>query len=108
MQSGSTKSDAATHVDWVCPLVLVKVTVQNDINTVLVQDGFHGFSHALVLQVVGGVCISTGPLPQMLRLFVAMQPVYNRIPGLVCACHQSLTVSQPVCLQWRKLSDAKH
>ena len=58
MTSGRVEQDELTYVDWVCPFILVEVTVQDDINTILVQDGLHGLSHALILQVVSGVCSS--------------------------------------------------
>ena len=56
--TGRVGRNAVTYVDWVCPLILVKVTIQDDINTGLVTDGLHGLPHALILQVVSGVCSS--------------------------------------------------
>ena len=34
----------------------MQVTVQDDVNSILVQDLLHGLPHALILQVVSGVC----------------------------------------------------
>lgn len=51
---GVASKDA--YVDGVGALILMKVTVQNDIHTVVVQQSLHGFPHALILQIVGCVC----------------------------------------------------
>ena len=45
-----------TYEDRVGPLVFVKVTVEDNVNTIGVQHLLHGFAHALSLQVVSGVC----------------------------------------------------
>ena len=56
--SSRVLSRAETHVDRVAPLVLVAVTVEDDVNTVVVQQVLHGQPHALILLVVVDDCMN--------------------------------------------------
>ena len=52
------------YVDWVGPLVFMQVTVQDNINTILVQHSLHGLPHTLILEVVSCVCSTIQPIKQ--------------------------------------------
>lgn len=54
--AGSQKRQG-THKNRVGPLILMQVPVQDNIHPIFVQQFLHGFAHALIFQVVSGVCI---------------------------------------------------
>lgn len=58
LQGTSRASALKTHVDGLGPLVLVEVTVEDNVNTVVIHHLLHGLAHAFSLLVVSGVCVT--------------------------------------------------
>lgn len=53
----SSQKRQGTHKDRVGPLILVQVSIQDNIHSIIIQHLLHGLTHALILQVVSGVCM---------------------------------------------------
>ncbi len=65
-----------TYIHRVGPLIDMQMTIEDDINPIIVQHLLHGLSHALILQIVSSICSRRA----------AYKLLYCRLQGDMCGC----------------------